>query len=196
MTRLAERDRRALVLGGVILVLAFAVARGIPTWASTWSTSGERAAMERRALVDARAIVAAEKAMRDSLLARRARLHLVWPSVIDAPDPSAAASRLSALVSTAATNAGIAVGSVAMRSDTSTIRGLNRPRVVVDARGDVSGLMQFLLLLEMGPPLMHVTALTVAQAEPGGAGRAEELRLTLGVEAVARLTPADTVGVR
>lgn len=190
MKRLSTRDRRALFAGGLLVVLALALGRGLPAWLDLLGSARDNADHERRALADARAVIAAGPELRDSLIARRARYLNAAPALILAETPSAAASRLSAIVSAAATNAGVAMSSAMLRADTSSSSAFGRPSVRGEARGDISGLTQFLLLIELGPPLLRVAELTVTQGDPAGAGRAEELRIAFVIEGTSRLEAA------
>lgn len=187
MRRLSARDRRALLAGGVLVALAVLSTRGLPAWFELLGRSRDDAVLARRGLADARAVIAAAPALRDSLAARRSRYIATAPALIAAATPSAAASRLSALVSAAAMSAGVAVSSVMLRADTSSANGFGRPSVRGEARGDISGLTQFLLLMEIGPPLLRVAELTVTQSDPTGTGRPEELRIAFLIEGMSLL---------
>lgn len=193
MRRLSARDRRALLMGGLLVVLAIVLGRGVPLWLELLGGSRDEADQARRALADARAVIAAAPELRDSLVVRRARYLNAAPAVIVGATPSAVASRLSAIVSAAATNAGIAMSSVMLRADTASSSAFGRPSVRGEARGDISGLTQFLLLIELGPPLLRVAELTVTQADPAGAGRAEELRIAFVIEGMSLI---DSITVR
>lgn len=190
MRQLSARDRRALLVGSALVALALALGRGLPAWLELLESSRSDADQRRRALADARAVIAAEPALRDSLIARRVRYLEVAPALIAAVTPSAMASRLGAIVSAAATNAGVAVSSVVLRADTASSSGFGRPLVRGEARGDISGLTQFLLLIDLGPPLLRVVELTVTQAEPAAVGRAEELRIAFVIEGISRVEVA------
>ena len=190
MRQLSARDRRALLVGSALVALALALGRGLPAWLELLESSRSDADQRRRALADARAVIAAEPALRDSLIARRVRYLEVAPALIAAVTPSAMASRLGAIVSAAATNAGVAVSSVVLRADTASSSGFGRPLIRGEARGDISGLTQFLLLIDLGPPLLRVVELTVTQTEPAAVGRAEELRIAFVIEGISRVEVA------
>jgi len=191
MTPLGTRDRRALTLGAATVLIALVASRGAPTWYAALERAREESASAARSSRDARSLLSSLPMMRDSLIARRATLLGALPVVTSAADANAAASSLSGAVSRAAADAGLATIAVSLRPDTIVVRGLSRPRVSLEARGDVSGLMQFLLLLEAGPPLMRVVEMTVTQPDPIGEARAEELRIMLVAEGVARYIGSD-----
>jgi hypothetical protein len=66
-----------------------------------------------------------------------------------------------------------------------------RALVRLEAQGDVSGLMQFLLLIELAPGLLDVRELSVTPAEPAAGGdRAEVIRVSISIEGVARSSGA------
>ena len=79
------------------------------------------------------------------------------------------------------------MSSVMLRADTVTANGFGRPSVRGEARGDISGLTQFLLLMEIGPPLLRVAELTVTQSDPTRTGRPEELRIAFLIEGMSLL---------
>lgn len=191
-SRIARRDVRALALGSLILTVALLV-KGVPAW-HAWTTSSRAAAeLALSQLADAQSAIIARPAVRDSLSARLARYDSLASGLLRADNPGTAAADLGAVVAQAARTAGLQLGSIAVRADTgegTNTRGrLSRPVARGDARGDVSGLMQFLLLIELGPPLMNVRSLTVTQAEPGApSNRPENLRLEFVVEGFARST--------
>lgn len=186
MTALGTRDRRALILGVITVLLALVASRGAPAWYAALERAREESASAARSSRDAKALLRSHPLMRDSLIARRATLLGALPLVTSAADANAAASSLGGAVSRAAADAGLATIAVSLRPDTLVVRGFSSPRVSLEARGDISGLMQFLLLLETGPPLMRVVEMTVTQPDPIGAARAEDLRIMLVAEGVAR----------
>ncbi len=186
MIRLHPRDRRAIGVGAAVLFVAFAATRGLPAWWQLLERARDTASAELRAVRDARAVIAAAEVLEDSLRVRRARYVAATPMLVLAGSPSDAASRLSAVVSDAARNAGVAMSSVTLRADTSTASTFGRPRLRGEARGDISGLSQFLLLIEGGPTLLRVIDLTVTQPDPVGGARPEELRFSFTIEALAR----------
>ncbi len=183
MRTLSARDRRALVLGGAAVVLGLALTQGAPRWLASFEDLRDEAYRQRRGLLDATALIEAIPALRDSLAGRKLRFEVERSGLIEDRVPAAAAARLGSLVSLAATSAGLALQSIDLQPDSSTERALRRPAVRGEARGDISGLGQFLLLIESGPPLMRVTTLSVVQADPvGGRDRFEELRISFVVE--------------
>lgn len=187
MTTLRQRDRRALLVGAAVVLVSLAATRGVPAWLHLLERSREASGIEVRALHDARALIAADATLLDSLRARRARYLTATPMLIRAGSPADAASRLSALVDVAAKNAGVAMNTVTLRADTTSSAMFGHPRVRGDARGDISGLSQFLLLIEGGPTYLRVLELTVSQPDPVGGARAEELRFSFTIEGLARL---------
>lgn len=182
---LARRDVRALVAGGTVVLVAL-IANVVPTWYAWTASSRAAADLAVSDLAAARRAVAILPLVRDSLTVRRTRFADLADGLLLANNPGTAAADLGALVANAARAAGLAVGSITVRSDTSTAHFFARPTVHGDARGDVSGLVQFLLLLEVGPPLLAVKQLTVTQPDPGGTtDRAEDLRVEFVIEALA-----------
>lgn len=177
-----------------MVIVSLLATRGAPAWWQLLERSREVSGIELRALHDARALIAANTVLLDSLRTRRARYLTATPMLIRAGSPADAASRLSALVDVAAKNAGVAMNTVTLRADTTSSAVFSHPRVRGDARGDISGLSQFLLLIEGGPTYLRVLDLTVSQPDPVGGARPEELRFSFTIEGLARLERSTNQG--
>lgn len=170
-------------MGSATLILGLAGTQGVPRWLSMFDRLRNDAYRERRELLNATALLSAERTINDTLVRRWHRWEAERHAVIDDWVPAAAAARLRSHVSVAASAAGLVLQSIDLRPDSSATHALRRPAVRGEARGDISGLAQFLLLIEMGPPLMRVSDLTIIQPDPvGGRDRSEELRISFLIE--------------
>jgi hypothetical protein len=93
---------------------------------------------------------------------------------------------LASVVSGAAVIAGLELGAISIRLDTTRTNVFSRPSVRGDARGDITGLTRFLAALERGPTMLVIRQLAVTQPEPGAAGdRPETLRIEFTIEGIA-----------
>lgn len=181
-------------IGVSMLALSLLAFRGIPGWWGVVEQSRDDAHGAIRSLNDARAIIEAAPAMGDSLKARREAFTQALSFIIVAASPAEAASHLSGVVSLYASNAGVALNSMTLMSDTTATSEFGRPRVRVEARADISGLTQLLLLLEDGLSQLRVVDLVVSQSDPVGGARPEELRFSITVEGLAKMQKGERVG--
>lgn len=182
---MGSRDRRALLIGGIVLVASLALRYGIEMIGVLQATrernqrqSDLRAALERRPSLDV---------LTDSLAQRVEWLSLTETQLLSSGTPSHVASALHAIVRGAATDVGLTVQSTSAEGDSSSTGPFARAMVRLDAEGDVSNVMQFLLLIELAPGALRTTRLSLSPLEPGAPpDRAETIRLSMTVEGVAR----------
>lgn len=191
--QLSERDRRTLVMGGILVVALVLLARGIPAWrrwdADTRASAREMATEAARAETTVRDLPASL----DSLQARRARYVALGRGVLDGASTAAAGASLASLVSGAAARAGVQIGSVQVRPDTAGAGTFLRVTVRAEGTGDLPAITRMLEMLEGGRTLLAVRDLSITQPNPGGpAEQPEALRVELAVEGLAltaRATP-------
>lgn len=178
-----------LALGALLLAT-----RGVPVWWRAVETSRDDAHAAVRLMNDANAIIEAAPSMRDSLRTRRAVYTNSSSTIITAVSAAEAASHLSGVVSLIASNAGVALRSLTLVPDSAAYSGFGRPRVRADARGDISGLTQMLLLLEGGSTQLRVAELVVNQSDPLGGERPEELTFSITIEGLAKMQKVEPKG--
>jgi Type II secretion system (T2SS), protein M subtype b len=190
--RLSPRDRRTLAIGAAVVLALVLVARGLPAWrrwdAGTRASAAEMAAEAARAEQTVRLLPASL----DSLQARRTRFIRLGGGVLEGESTAAAGASLAGLVSGAAAQAGVQIGSVQVRPDSASAGTFLRISVRADGTGDLPAITRMLGLLEGAPELLAVREISITQPNPGGpAEQAEALRLELAVEglAFARPTP-------
>ena len=183
---LSPRDRRALSVGGAIVVAATLYRLALPTLASLTQLRQSNQTMSDR-LAFSGLDFAMLGASREALAARTRRLADADTLLLSAGSAAHVASELGAIVRGAARTAGLELLGATTQSD-SVVRGAFQSALVrLEAQGDISGLMQFLLLIELGPGLVDVRELSVTPVEPAAGGdRAEVLRISISIEGVAR----------
>ena len=183
------RERRVLIGGAAVIVALVAFARGWPAWAG-WSAEARAVANEQmRAATDADAIIASDRIVGDSLRARGARFVALAPELLPGRGLPAASAALSTVVSSAATAAGLTLGTVQLLppADTGRQRVFARVRVHADVTGDITELTAFVSALEGGPTRLTMSELTITQSEPAAAPtRAEALHAEFTVEGLAQ----------
>ena len=187
--RLSQRDRRALLVGVLSIVAMAIVSRGLPAWRAWRHDAQQQATVAIAELSRAEALLRSRRTLADSLAARGERFAAQVPEFLSGKSPAAAGATLAGLVSAAATDAGVELGSVEVRPDSLGSGEVTRVSVRASATGDVRGVMNMLAMLESGPELLAIRALKIDQPDPGASSATtERLRITLIVEGLL-LTP-------
>ena len=180
---LSPRDRRVLAIGAITVAVLVAGSKGMPAWLSWVRDTRAEAAELAREAARARSSVTTSGGLRDSLSARRARLGELAPSIIEGDTPAVAAGALLELLSNAAEESNVRLGSVQLRTDTTSRATFSRVGVRADFTGDIIGVASMLYLLEGGAELLSIRELSITQPEPAaGDDRQEALRVSLLVE--------------
>lgn len=183
---LGARERRALLVGVAIIVPTLAIGRAVPAWRA-WDA-------------DTRAEVAALH-----MEVRRARERLAsLESGLDAdPDERAWVSRsrevpgavaeLTDYLAGIATVTAVQLRTATVRGDTAFVGGAARIELHLALAADLRTLLAFLREVAVGPRMLPVRSLSIAQPDPSAReGRPERLAVELVLEAYAvqeRLTP-------
>lgn len=181
---ISDRDRRTLVVGVACILFMIFIVRVVPA-KRRWDARAEaRAMVLAHEVADARNLVAREKATRDALTARTRMLGRLNARLIHVDSKSAGEAALAALVSAAATSAGIKVDALALDADAAGGGSLRTVSVTGGATGDLQGLALFLTALERAPSRLAVRALSITQSDPTAPDtRAESLRFEFTVQA-------------
>jgi Type II secretion system (T2SS), protein M subtype b len=196
LSRLSGGDRRTLAVGATVIAGLVLLAKGGPAW-RVWQQDTAAGATELAAdALRSDAEIAAYPALHDSLRERAARLRSLTPSVLPGDDPASAAATLATIISDAASDAGVKLGTVQPRVDsephslggdrTAPPPTFARVSARADAAGDVVALTQFLADLEHGPALLWVRELSITQPDPAApSSRIETLHAELTVAGLA-----------
>ena len=189
LNRLSARDRKVLLFGAGICATLIVATRGVPA-ALRWSAE-ERANGAQLVIEEARAreSVARSRDTRDSLKARGARYYALGQSLLEGESVAGGGGSLASLLSDAAGEANVRLGSVQVRADTAGAGAFTTIGVRATATGDLRGIAALLRTLERGPTLLAVRELSITQPEPAaGDDRPEALQVQLLVEGL-MLTP-------
>jgi hypothetical protein len=154
------RDRRALAMGTVAIILSVAILRVFP-WLAR-EHAGLRTSTEQRVatLVRTRAAVASVPALRDSLARGLDRFVQVAPNLIGGNSPGEAAASLSGTINLYAEQSSVRLIRLEPIAD-STTDVISPVSVVAELEGDVAGLSRFLASVETGLPILTVRDLAV-----------------------------------
>ena len=175
-----------MAAGAIVVVAGLITGRVIPAWREWVAVERRENARALSALSTATTAVGKLSVTRDSLAARNARYLALAPVIVPGATRGAAAASLSALVSGAAASAGLRIGALQVRLDTSrsgTRSVFYRVAVRGDAVGDVRGVTLFLASIERGPAILAVRQFSISQPEPNASpGQPEALRLEFVIE--------------
>lgn len=188
-TSLSARDGRALAIGLAAAFLSVSYRVSIPAIAAMERIrDSNQVASDRLAL--GRETTLGVGALEDSLEARSLLLAAADSTLLPSGSPAHVASELGSIVRNSARSAGLELLGATTQSDSLTRGAFQFASVRLEAQGDVSGLMQFLLLVELAPGLLDVRDIAITPAEPAaGNDRAEVLRISLTLEGVALAHP-------
>lgn len=177
-SRLAPKDRRAVLVGAAILVpvLAFSLA-GKPYFhgrAALAEQIHEQEELLRREF----ALVQSVSSLSGGLTDATRALADARPRLFPARDPLAATAILVSSVSEHARQQGVLIEAIESRPAESLPDGLMAVQVDMHGRGDLEGLLRWLDAIETGPRLLRVEQLSVSRVGsefPGDSLDAETL---------------------
>jgi hypothetical protein len=190
MTRfsLSAKDRRAAVLGVIVVGSLVAMSKGLPALADWEGMRVAEAADAITRATSASANVRMLAVLRDSLRSRRMQLAAIDSTMITGTSAAAAAANLASSLDEIAVVSKLKVGTMQLRADTAAAGSIARVGVRVTATSDVRGLAAFLRSVEGNDMPLVVRDLFVSQPEPAAPeSRAEALRIDVLVEAIARI---------
>jgi hypothetical protein len=157
--RLNARDRRAVVIGAMILAPGLAWAFGVRPYLDAVSETGDRVKTERALLERELALVASARRHPEEFRAGAERLLSEAPRLIGGGDDGAAAAALAGYLRRLAGMGGASLRSVEPATTRDAGAGLTALPVVVSGEADLQEVLTFLRLLETGPKLVQVREL-------------------------------------
>jgi type II secretory pathway component PulM len=166
-TQLRPRDRRALTLGGSILLTAFAFTFGVQPYRRARAALQERVAEQRTLLARELSLLDTAHELPDALENAAADLEERRSRLLPGRDPLAATAALVGMVGEEARHEGVALEAIESRTAEPAGSGLVAVRIEVRGRADLEGLLRWLGALETGPRLVRVDGLTVARSDAG-----------------------------
>lgn len=172
---MTSKDRRAVIVGGAIVLGAVLGLRVVP-WAVSSTLTARRSLKEQATLVArARAELSALPLLRDSAAVLTRALVALAPRLLDGANDVEASADLAAQVNHAATRAPARLDRVEPVPDTATAGRLARTRVRATLETDVRGLVSLLRTLETGDALLGIERLEVVSADPATPERRPEI---------------------
>jgi hypothetical protein len=187
MVQLSAQDRRVLAIGGVVMAVLVGGGRGAPALLRWTRDRRATAASVMEAAQRAEASVRRSAETQTLLGAARARLAAYDTATLAGSSPATAGAALAEIVSDAASDAEITLGSVQLRGDSLSRTALTRVAARASVSGDLSGIALFLETLEGVPELLAIRELTITQSGQAGVpGQREMLRAEVLVEGLWR----------
>jgi len=169
------RDRRALIVGGLVIGTAVMVLGVVP--AGVRRATGAYQVLDQRSqlLARTRDEMATLPRLRDSAAVLSQALIALAPQVLSGSTPAEAGADLSGRMNLAASRAPARVERVDALPDSSGDGRLGRVRVHAELETDVRGLISLLRAIDAGDEVLKLDELRVEAPEPGAATRGPEI---------------------
>lgn len=162
---MTARERRALLAGGAVILVAVLALRVAPALAREYAALRARAAERTALLVRARAALETADAVRDSLAVVAREVVALAPKLVAGETVAAAAATLTSELSGLAERSGLRIVTLNAMADSAV--GTFRPVVLRGQfEGDVRGLAGLLGAVERHPKVLTVRELRVLATDP------------------------------
>jgi hypothetical protein len=179
--RLRARERRALLIGGVVSVVALAIVYGVLPFARRWQLREDEIATETERVERLRGLVAHEDRLRDVVAERTRALAAEPQRLLAGRTPALAAASLQSRIQEYADQSRVTVSRLdVVGAPNSTPEGLPAIPATVSAVGDIYGMIELIVLLQRGPVRLELTEVSV---RPNPALRGDLLQMTLTLSA-------------
>lgn len=158
---LSRRDRRAVMVGALLLVPALAWRLVLQPYVRARSDLSARVSEQRALLARELAVVGAARRMTSDLRRAQRQFATRQARLLPGREPLAATGTLVTLVGDEARRSAVLLNAVASRQPEPAAGGLVGVRIEMRGRSDLQGLLEWLGALEAGARLLRVDALTV-----------------------------------
>lgn len=181
---MTPRDRRAVVIGGAIVLGAWLLVWGVPRLGAEWRENRERVEAQRLLLAETRRAIDALPRMEDSAHVLTGRVAGLAPRILSGASSAVALSDLSGRMNTIV---GLAHGRMLRfeaAPDSAAAGPLRRVTAQVEIETDFRGVAELLDYLGQGQLVAVAERLQVTAADPGAVpATLEQLNLVLWVSA-------------
>lgn len=177
---MTPRDRRALLLGGVVLVVALLFGRLMPMTVRRWRAA-EMELADRTALLEReRADLHGIGSLEDSAKVIEVRFVGLAPALLAGATDAEGIADLEGRINLAASRHRTRVVRLDPAPDSGVVARLHQIRVTLQVESDWAGVVEFLRALDDDPAALTVQSLSVSAADPtSSSARAEILRADL-----------------
>jgi hypothetical protein len=192
---MTPRDRRALILGGAIVVPVLLTTWGMRPLVGRFQSLRAEVARERDLMIRERDLLAAVPALDSAAAALEQHLDGASDRLFPGSDPLAASAGLSTYLSELAGRHRVLVLQGETRPPVAAAGDLVAVEVGLRAQSDLEGVLALLTALERGARLVEVTRLAIERTAPPREREPEQetLSLTLIVRGYAGATPSPSV---
>ena len=161
---LSERDRRAVLIGAVVLLPGLVLIWGVRPYRTAVSDVGDQLATERATLVRERAAVATARQNPKLQYTADSAMRTMRPRLFEGTDDVMASAELASYVGDVARRSRVWLQDAGTRAATPAAEGVRTLRVEIRAESDLLGAMLFLQALERGNKLVRVDRLDISRA--------------------------------
>lgn len=169
------RDRRALVLGGAVVLTALLGLRVLP-WTVRKAAAAERGLRERAALLArARADLSETALLRDSAAVLTRAVVRLAPKLLSGDTPAEALADLSGRLNLAASRNQAKLERTDQLADSASAGRLRRVRTRAALESDIRGVVGFLRSVELGDAVLSVEELRIVAPDPSSGDRVPEV---------------------
>lgn len=170
-----SRDRRALVVGAVIIALALGAFRVLP-WAMRKGTAAhDELALESASLARMQRDIADAPAIEATAVTLRGQLAELSPRIVDGGTPAESAATLTAHVAHLATEHDVRIERSDLLPDSTRVGRLSKVALQLAFEGDTRGVALFVRGLEVGTLALIVTDLRISALDAVSAPTAPEV---------------------
>jgi hypothetical protein len=179
--RLDPRERRTVLLGAIVSVVAVVVAFGVVPFVERWSAREQAIDAARDQVARLRYVIEHERELRASVERVDQGLAGTGGRLLTGRTPALAASSLQTLIQGYADQSRVTINRLDVAGAPDTISGaLPSIPATLSAIGDIYGMTDLLTLIENGPRLLEITELTVVS---NSALRGGLLQISMGLRA-------------
>ena len=165
--RLRPRDRRALLWGGALLLIALGFTYVVQPYRKARTALRERVTEQHDLLARELAVLGSAQALPAALADAELALDAQRARLLPADDRLSATAALVGMVGDEARRQGVQLEAIESRSAEPVGGGVVAVRIEVRGRADLEALLRWLASLETDARLIRVDGLTIAQSNAG-----------------------------
>lgn len=179
MSTMSTRDRRAVLVGALVVVPALAFIWGVRPYLAALDMARDRLDAERTTLASEQGALAAARRNPELKQVVDSALRAMKPRLFQGRDDVIASAELASYLGQVARRSHVWLQDAATRSATNTTPGVRTLHVDVRAQADFRGLLAFLDALDHGDKLVRVERMDVSRGVAGpGDDNVEVLTIT------------------
>lgn len=163
LSTMNSRDRRALMLGLMILGPALAYIWGVKPMLASFSRTRDQIFEQRQLLAQEKAAVAAARQNPDLKRVADSAMNAMSPRLFEGRDDVMASAELVSHINDVAQESSVLLQSAATRP-TEVVNGIRTLRVEIRGESDLRGVLTFLQNVETGSKLLRVDRLDVSRS--------------------------------